>query len=254
MTSVAVDGAADASDQRARPAGTADASHDLWVFGYGSLMWHPGFAHAETVRASLTGWHRCFCIWSVVYRGTPRHPGLVLGLDRGGVCEGMAFRVLADDANGVLRYLRWREQVTGVYREALLPVTLARPGRPEVMALTYLAEPSHPGYAGDLPLALQAGLIRDGRGRSGDDIDYFASTLRHLARLSIRERRLERLAVLISTLRVNRSGSVTPPTRLPTRSRQPLPLAAQHRFDRLRPSERRRFLHRRVVVAWPAPA
>src|SRR5215470_16603979 len=98
------------------------ADHDLWVFAYGSLMWRPAFAFAEARRARLTGYHRAFCIYSVHHRGTPERLGLVLGLDRGGVCEGVAYRVPATDAVAVRAYLRAREQVSGVYREAFLPV------------------------------------------------------------------------------------------------------------------------------------
>lgn len=221
---------------------------DLWVFGYGSLMWHPGFEHADAVHARLTGWHRCFCIWSVVYRGTPGRPGLVLGLDRGGVCEGIALRVPSARASDVLTYLRRREQVTGVYREALVPVSLATEDRTEVMAVAYLAEPAHPGYAGDLPLGVQAELIRGGHGRSGPNIDYCVSTIDHLRALGIREPRLERLRAVLGPLLA----------RIPSRSRgarsgnaptSPLPAFAAKRFVRLTPGERRRFVHRRVLGA-----
>lgn len=233
------------------PVTEPEGGQDLWVFGYGSLMWHPGFAYAQAVRARLTGWHRCFCIWSVVYRGTPLHPGLVLGLDRGGVCEGIAFRVAPEHAREAISYLRWREQVTGVYREALVPVELAGAARRRVCAVTYLAEPAHPGYAGDLPLPLQAALIRAGRGRSGANLDYFASTLKHLAELSIREPALERLGVLVSSMLVRRSGCTVAAGTSGTGPRPNLPLAARRRFKPLKPGERRRFAHRRTAAVWP---
>ena len=121
------------------------ADHDLWVFGYGSLMWRPGFAYAEARHARLTGWRRCFCIYSVHHRGTPARPGLVLGLDRGGACEGIAFRIPAPDVAATLHYLREREQVVSVYREALVPLTLVSTGRPEVTALAFLVERAHQG-------------------------------------------------------------------------------------------------------------
>ena len=91
------------------------------MFGYGSLMWRPGFAYEEAQHARLTGYRRCFCIYSVHHRGTPERPGLVLGLDRGGACEGIAYRVAAANAAETARYLRAREQVNGVYREAMCP-------------------------------------------------------------------------------------------------------------------------------------
>jgi len=212
-------------------------------------MWHPGFDHVEALHARLTGWHRCFCIWSVVYRGTPQRPGLVLGLDRGGACEGIAFRVPGERADEVLAYLRRREQVTGVYREALVPVELAVEGWPEVMAVAYLAEPAHPGYAGDLPLQVQAELIRGGYGRSGANIDYCVSTMEHLKALGIREPGLERLATVLGPLlaratRCRGNASAAGKGRSKT-----LPAYAERRFRRLAQGERRRFVHRRVLGA-----
>jgi cation transport protein ChaC len=173
--------------------------HDLWIFAYGSLMWRPGFEAEEIVHARLVGWRRSFCIYSRFHRGSPRRPGLVLGLDRGGACEGLAFRVAAANAHQTLRYLREREQVGSVYREALVPVSLLAGDHPEVMALAFLVERAHPSYAGALSLAEQAHLIRGGAGRSGNNIDYLASTLAHLAALGIRERGLERLQALVGT-------------------------------------------------------
>src|SRR3712207_8276797 len=123
-----------------------DLTEDLWVFGYGSLMWRPGFPHLERVHAHLYGYHRSLCVFSHVHRGTPEHPGLVLGLDRGGRCHGVAFRVDAAEAAETVRYLREREQVTAVYRERSLPVRLDD-GR-AVAALAYVVDRSHPQYAG----------------------------------------------------------------------------------------------------------
>jgi cation transport protein ChaC len=172
-------------------------TRDLWIFAYGSLMWRPGFASEEIVHARLVGWRRSFCIYSRYHRGSSRRPGLVLGLDRGGICEGMAFRVGAAHAGETLRYLREREQVVSVYREAMVPVTLLEAEHREVMALTFLVERAHPSYAGALSLAQQAHFIRGAAGRSGNNIDYLASTLEHLAQLGIRERQLERLLTLV---------------------------------------------------------
>ena len=100
---------------------------DLWVFGYGSLIWKPGFAFLEQKPARLIGEHRSLCIYSMVHRGTPEKPGLVLGLDRGGACQGVAFRVAATERKTTVAYLREREQVTSVYIEAWRNVTLERP-------------------------------------------------------------------------------------------------------------------------------
>lgn len=178
-------------------AARAPAAHDIWVFGYGSLMWRPGFRFAEAVHARVAGYHRAFCIHSTHYRGTPKRPGLVLGLDRGGVCEGVAFRVPAADAADALAYLRVREQVTGVYREKIVPVELMNAARGTVPAVTYVAERQHPSYAGQLPLARQAHLIRGGRGIGGLNIEYFVNTLAHLEELGICDRNLQRLATVL---------------------------------------------------------
>jgi cation transport protein ChaC len=177
-------------------AAQAVGRRELWVFGYGSLMWRPGFVYEEARHARLTGYRRCFCIFSVHHRGTPQRPGVVLGLDRGGSCEGIAFRVAACRAAATKRYLREREQVYGVYRHVYAPVALSEGPRRQVVALTYVAEPAHPNYA-RLPAKTLARLIRSGKGLSGANLDYFVNTLRHLAELGIRERELERLLVLV---------------------------------------------------------
>ncbi len=176
---------------------------DLWIFGYGSLIWNPGFAVMETRRARLTGYHRAFCIYSIHYRGTERQPGLVLGLDRGGVCDGVAFRIAPEARERTLTYLRQRELIYGVYREARLPVDLehAGDGRSQtVWAITYIAERAHPAYAGCLPLAREAQLIRRSAGRGGTNLDYLLNTRRHLIELGIREPRLERLVTLAGAI------------------------------------------------------
>ena len=217
--------------------------HDLWVFGYGSLMWRPGFTYKEARHARLTGYRRCFCIYSVYHRGTPARPGLVLGLDRGGACEGIAYRVAAPNAAQTVRYLRAREQVNGVYREAHVPIELIEGPRHEVLALTYIVERAHPSYAGRLPLALQARLIRAGSGRSGNNLDYLLSALRHLDELGIRERELERVLALIGphTARCGTAGHASPYVAGLLRAARTRPPAVRRL---LRPAELRRFLHR----------
>ncbi len=167
----------------------------LWVFAYGSLMWQPGFPFLEARRARLEGYARAFCIYSLHYRGTERRPGLVLGLKRGGTCEGVAFRVADDEAARVRAYLHARELIYGVYREAMLPADLAGPEAPErVDVLTYIAETGHPSFAGQLPVVSQSAIIRSARGRSGSNLAYFVQTLRKLRELGIRQADLERLA------------------------------------------------------------
>ena len=165
---------------------------DLWVFGYGSLMWRPGFAYDFRCKAMLRGWRRALCVYSHVYRGAPERPGLVLGLDRGGACAGVAFRVKAALREPTIRYLRDREQVTGVYVERFVPVTLESGER--VNALTYVADRLHGQYAGRLDREMMLAVVRVGRGRSGDNAAYVTETHDHLAAIGVRDSELEWLA------------------------------------------------------------
>lgn len=165
---------------------------DFWVFGYGSLMWRPGFDHVEARRARLFGYRRALCIYSFVHRGTPARPGLVLGLDRGGSCVGMAFRVPGDSRDAVLGYLREREQVTKVYVERLLRLRLE--GGEAVEAVAYVADGAHEQYAGALDAADAAALVRGAVGQSGPNEAYVHSTIEHLQALGIRDRWLEDVA------------------------------------------------------------
>lgn len=165
---------------------------DFWVFGYGSLMWRPGFAHVETRRAHLSGYRRALCVRSFVHRGTRDQPGLVLGLDRGGSCIGLAFRVPDDLSDEVLAYLRERELVTNVYREKRLRVRLQDGDCVE--ALTYVVDREHAQYARavDAPTAAQA--VRAARGQSGPNDEYVLNTVEHLRALGIRDHWLEQVA------------------------------------------------------------
>lgn len=169
---------------------------DFWVFGYGSLMWRPEFAHIETRDATLYGAHRSLCVISHVHRGTPDRPGLVLGLDRGGACRGIAFRVAAARRDEVLAYLREREQATMVYQECWRTVRLA-PGGKSVSALCYLVDRSHVQYAGVLGIDEQLRLILQGVGRSGANPDYVENTLAHLRAAGIHDARLEAISTAL---------------------------------------------------------
>jgi cation transport protein ChaC len=246
MSAEATGGAGAAPEHEGGVLFSASAKH-LWVFGYGSLMWRPGFPYLEAVHARLIGYRRCFCIYSIHHRGTPSRPGMVLGLDRGGSCEGVAFRVAPDLADATLGYLREREQVTGVYREAHLPVTLMKPARPEVMAVAYLVERAHPSYAGALPLATQARLIRGARGSSGVNLDYVVNTVNHLAQLGIRERELERLVTVIGPLVAKGRGenSEAPRALALMRAATTAGCAVDVPVQRMRLNERMRFAYRR---------
>src|ERR1700751_1386528 len=137
------------------PTFSAPANEDLWVFGYGSLMWRAGFEHLERIPARLTGLHRGLCVYSFVHRGTPERPGLVLGLDLGGACRGIAFRVAGADRAKTVTYLRAREQVTMVYRESVRRIWLDGDHQRQVAALCYVVDRSHPQYAGRLTLEQQ---------------------------------------------------------------------------------------------------
>lgn len=162
---------------------------EFWVFGYGSLLWRPGFDHRATVRARLYGYHRSLCVHSHVYRGTPQQPGLVLGLDRGGSCLGLAFAVDEAQRQPVLAYLRERELVTNIYKERVLPVELAD-GR-IVPAVTFVVDREHRQYAGRLDPAMAARIVRGATGKAGPNADYVRNTVAHLRSLRIRDRWLE---------------------------------------------------------------
>ena len=148
------------------------SKEDLWVYGYGSLMWRPGFDFIEQVPARLIGEHRALCVYSFDHRGTPEKPGLVLGLDRGGACRGIAFRVAADKRDHTIEYLRAREQTTHVYREVMRSVWLENEARQRVSALAYVVDRGHVQYAGRLSLAEQLRYVQQGHGRSGNNRDY----------------------------------------------------------------------------------
>jgi glutathione-specific gamma-glutamylcyclotransferase len=162
-----------------------------WVFGYGSLIWRPGFLHVSTQKAVMAGAHRRLCVYSFRHRGTEAAPGLVLGLMRGGSCAGMAFEVPEPDWDGVHAYLAEREMDRNVYREATRPVLLADGRRVE--ALAYLVDETHPQFAGRLSIAEQAQIVRRSVGESGPNPDYVRETARHLRQMGIRDRQLEEL-------------------------------------------------------------
>jgi len=175
---------------------------DLWVFGYGSLMWNPDFDHVESRPALLHGYQRAFCIYSVTYRGTPEHPGLVLGLNRGGACRGVAFRVSESNRETVLSALWTREMQRLVYSPKLLPVEM---DVGSVQALTFVADPSHESYAGHLALEHVAVTIASCCGARGPNIDYLAKTIRHLEALGIDEPRLREIWLAVERRRVPRN-------------------------------------------------
>ena len=169
-----------------------DHQGDFWVFGYGSLVWRPGFEFAERCPALIRGHHRALCIYSHVHRGTPERPGLVLGLDRGGQCRGIAYRVAAEKWEETLTYLRAREQATMVYRETHTCARLAD-GR-DVRALTFVADRSHTQFAGRPERAELLRLVRQGIGISGENPGYILNTHAHLMEMGIVDDTLEWLS------------------------------------------------------------
>lgn len=166
-----------------------------WVFGYGSLIWNPGFAHVSAQQGLLRGAHRSLSIVSTHHRGTAERPGLVFGLARGGACRGMVFEVADADWAKVRAYLEAREQVTSVYRDVMRPVRLAD-GR-MVSALAFVVDENHEQFAGRLSLDQQVAMVRAGVGLSGRNIDYVINTARHLETLGIRDHQLMALVAML---------------------------------------------------------
>lgn len=175
------------------------ASHgrrdDLWVFGYGSLMWRPDFPHLERHFGVVHGYHRAFCVYSHVHRGTRERPGLVLGLDSGGSCKGVAYRVRAASAESVVEYLMRREMATRVYMPRWVTVRI---GDRAVRAHTYAVAHNHEQYAGKLSPEQAARCIKNGNGRSGNNIEYLRNTIDHLEELGIDAAALQRLERLVA--------------------------------------------------------
>ncbi|MBU4609956.1 gamma-glutamylcyclotransferase [Achromobacter sp. GG226] len=163
---------------------------DLWIFGYGSLIWKPEFAHTEQRLGMVRGYHRALCLWSRVNRGTPQNPGLVFGLDRGGACRGMAFRLASADVPSVFPALWEREMPSGAYLPRWLRCETAQG---DVRALVFVMDRNSPGYAGQLTRDEVIAAVRRGCGRYGQCVDYVASTARALREHGIADHRLERI-------------------------------------------------------------
>ena len=171
------------------------AADARWVFGYGSLMWRPGFVFLDRQPATLHGRRRAFCIYSVHHRGTYERPGLVLGLAPGGAVRGMAYRVADAVWDETYAYLREREQPTETYVEARAAIRLGDGRRVE--ALTFFSDVSHPQWAGALSLERQAELITGAVGLSGRNEDYLADLVDHLREEGIRDRSMEALLTMV---------------------------------------------------------
>jgi cation transport protein ChaC len=166
-----------------------DPKAELRVFAYGSLMWNPAFPFLDVMPAVLYGYHRAFCIESTHYRGTKERPGLVLGLDRGGMCFGRMFRVKPEHAVEVANYLHDREMIGNVYEPKWLRIRLGTPGQAgrQTTALGYVADRHSRHYAGRLDTAEMAKRIKGAIGRNGSNLDYLRNTVQHLEEMGIRE-------------------------------------------------------------------
>lgn len=173
---------------------------DLWVFGYGSLMWAPHFRYEEQAVGRLWGYHRALCIRSARYRGTPQRPGLVLGLCAGGSCWGVAFRVARRRVPEVMKNLWEREMVRRVYEPRFVPVRLARR---RVPALAFVADPTHEGFAGELDLRSRAQLVAQGIGERGRCTDYVRNTLEHMYAIGVTDPHLERVLETAESIRAS---------------------------------------------------
>lgn len=225
----------------------ATAPEDLWVFGYGSLMWNPGFPFAERRDARVIGYHRAFCIYSTHHRGNDAKPGLVLGLDRGGTCLGAAYRIAPENRATVLAYLRQREQVSGVYREARVHLELSAGANDDdhpaagVHGTAYVVEPKHPSYTGAMSVATQARLIRAACGRSGPNVEYLVNTWALLTQTGIRDRNIDRIVTAVGGLFASR-----PTADIKTASAVLIGATRHHppHAPLMRPRSRRRFMYR----------
>lgn len=159
----------------------AQAGTPLWIFGYGSLMWRPGFPVTSSHLVRIYGFHRALCVWSWYHRGTPRHPGLVLGLDRGGMCTGRAFQVPTAAQKATIAYLCIREMVTPAYLPRHVAARPLQNGQvaPDGMAqcLTFIVDRRHPQYAGKLSSDIAADVVAGAIGASGDNDAYLYETL-----------------------------------------------------------------------------
>jgi len=175
------------------------AGEEAWVFAYGSLMWNPAIEFAEAQACHVEGWRRSFCFWTPLGRGTPELPGLMLALENGGECEGIAYRLAPEQVRSELAILWNREMLSGVYQARWVPTRL-RDGR-VVTAVTFVVEPGHCQYCGDLPIERTAHHIAFAEGRRGACRDYLTNTVEHARTLGIHDPYIEELVERVAKLR-----------------------------------------------------
>ncbi len=194
---------------------------EAWVFAYGSLMWNPALEYAEAMPCHVEGWRRSFCFWVPLGRGTPELPGLMLALEEGGSCEGIAYRIAPDQVRSELAILWNREMLSGVY-QARWVTTRLRDGR-VVKAVTFVVDPTHCQYCGDLPIEKAAHHIAFAEGRRGACRDYLANTAAHARALDIHDPYVEQLVDLVAGLR----GEDIEPSVPPAKKSVPITVAGE---------------------------
>jgi cation transport protein ChaC len=177
---------------------TRPAGEDLWVFAYGSLIWNPAFHFVERRKAHLFGYHRQFCLWTSLGRGSPDRPGLMLGLEHGGCCTGVALRIEATAVESELEVIWRREMLTGAYRPRWLPL---RTGAETLRAIAFVINRRHERYARRVAEAEVVATIAHATGALGPCRDYLFNTVAHLEELGIHDRRLTRLAAAVRAFR-----------------------------------------------------
>jgi cation transport protein ChaC len=175
--------------------GIAYPEGDFWVFAYGSLMWNPEFNYLRSETARLKHFHRCLCLWSVEYRGTPEQPGLVMGLDDGGSCMGRAFLVSEADAPGIIAQLNEREMITGAYRSSLEPLQLGTGEQVEGVCL--VARHDHPQYAPRLGRQVIVDMVKHAQGARGSNREYVLNTVSHLREMGMVDEILDNIGLLL---------------------------------------------------------
>lgn len=184
---------------------------EAWVFAYGSLMWNPALEFAESSICRVQGWHRSFCFWTPMGRGTPELPGLMLALERGGSCEGIVYRIAPEQVESELALLWNREMLAGYYQPQWVPATL-RDGR-TVTAVSFEVDTAHCQYCGDLPIDKQAHHIAFAEGRRGACRDYLANTAAHARALGIHDPYIEDMVARVAHLRGEALAPSVPPER-----------------------------------------
>lgn len=175
--------------------GIAYPQGDFWVFGYGSLMWNPEFDYLRSETACLNDFHRCLCLWSVEYRGTPEQPGLVMGLDSGGSCMGRAFLISENNAPEIIAQLNEREMITGAYRSSMESIHLST--GEQVDGVCLVVRHDHPQYAPRLDQKVIVDMVKNAHGQRGSNREYVLNTVSHLREMGMVDDALDHIGRLL---------------------------------------------------------